>query len=39
LNMSVQQFPTNLIANMFNIGTEKFFEINESEKIAPKVEF
>ena len=39
LNMSVQQFPTNLIANMFNIGTEKFFEINESEKATPKVEF
>ncbi|HNY25564.1 MAG TPA: LemA family protein [Alphaproteobacteria bacterium] len=39
LNTAVQQFPTNLIANMFKIGTEKFFEIAESEKTAPKVEF
>ena len=39
LNTAVQQFPTNMIANMFHIGTEKFFEIEEAEKVAPKVEF
>jgi LemA protein len=39
LNTAVQQFPTNLIANMFKIGEEKFFEIIESEKSTPRVEF
>ncbi|MBN1325222.1 MAG: LemA family protein [Alphaproteobacteria bacterium] len=39
LNTAVQQFPTNMIANMFKIGEEKFFEITESEKSAPRVEF
>lgn len=39
LNTSIQQFPSNIIARMFGIGTEKFFEIAESEKAAPKVEF
>ncbi|MCQ2580924.1 MAG: LemA family protein [Alphaproteobacteria bacterium] len=39
LNTSVEQFPTNLIANMFGISKEKLFEIDESERKAPKVQF
>lgn len=39
LNTAVQQFPSNMIARAFGIGPEKFFEIAESEKTAPKVEF
>lgn len=39
LNTAVEQFPTNLIANMFGIGKEKLFEIDESERKAPKVQF
>ena len=39
LNTSIQQFPSNMIARMFGIMPEKFFEIAESEKVAPKVEF
>lgn len=39
LNTAVEQFPTNLIANMFGIGKEKLFEIDESERRAPKVQF
>lgn len=39
LNTSVQQFPSNIIANIFKIGQEQFFEIAETEKVAPKVEF
>ncbi|NMA32359.1 MAG: LemA family protein [Alphaproteobacteria bacterium] len=43
LNTSIQQFPSNIIANMFKFTPEKFFELDESEKEAvkkaPKVEF
>ena len=43
LNMRVQQFPSNIIANLFKITPEKFFELDEDEKKAvkkaPKVEF
>lgn len=39
LNTQIQQFPSSIVANMFKIGQEKFFEIDESEKAAPKVEF
>lgn len=39
LNTSVEQFPTNLIANMFGVSKEKLFEIDESERKAPKVQF
>jgi len=39
LNTAVEQFPTNLIANMFGIGKEKLFEIDEAERKAPKVQF
>lgn len=39
LNTAVEQFPTNLIANMFGIGKEKLFEIDDTERVAPKVKF
>ena len=39
LNTSIQQFPSNIVARMFGFMPEKFFEIDESEKKAPKVEF
>lgn len=39
LNTSIEQFPTNLIANMFGVSKEKLFEIDEAERKAPKVQF
>ncbi len=39
LNTQIEQFPSNIIANMFGITPEKMFEIDEKEKIAPKVAF
>ncbi len=39
LNNAIQQFPSNIVANMFHIGEEQFFKIDEAEKAAPKVEF
>jgi LemA protein len=42
-NTSVQQFPSSVIAKLFNFREEAFFEIDDSEKKAaqdaPKVEF
>ena len=39
LNTQIEQFPSNIIARMFNITQEKMFEMEESEKVAPKVKF
>ncbi len=39
LNTQIQQFPSNIVANMFHITEEKLFEMDESEKVAPKVKF
>ena len=39
LNTQIEQFPSNLIANMFGIKPEKMFEIDEAEKIVQKVKF
>ena len=39
LNTSIEQFPSNMVARAFGIMPEKFFEISESEKVAPRVEF
>ena len=43
LNISVEQFPSNIVANMFNVRQEKLFELDEAEravvKTAPKVQF
>jgi LemA protein len=39
-NSTVQSFPSNIIANLFNFKEEKFFAIqNEAEKAVPKVNF
>lgn len=43
LNTMIDQFPSNMIANLFKVAKEKFFELDEDEKAAakksPKVEF
>ena len=39
LNTLIEQFPTNLIAKMFGITSEKLFEIDDAERAAPKVKF
>ncbi len=39
LNTQIQQFPSNIVANMFHITEEKMFEMDEKEKVAPKVKF
>ncbi len=39
LNTQIEQFPSNIIARMFNIRQEKMFEMDEKEKAAPKVKF
>jgi LemA protein len=43
LNTTIQQFPSSLVAKLFRIAEEKFFELDESEaaaaKKAPRVEF
>jgi LemA protein len=39
-NTRIQQFPTNLIAGLFNFTRREFFEVKEaSEREAPKVSF
>lgn len=35
----LEMFPSNIIAGIFNFKPEPFFEINETEKEAPKVKF
>ncbi len=39
LNTQIDQFPTNIVARMFNIGPEKLFEIDATERTAPTVKF
>jgi len=39
LNTQIEQFPSNLVANMFHINKEHLFEMEESEKATPKVHF
>ena len=39
LNNQIEQFPSNIVAKMFNIVPEKLFEIDEVEKVVPKVQF
>ena len=39
LNTQIEQFPSNIIARMFNITPEKLFEIDDAEKSAPQVKF
>ena len=39
LNTQIEQFPSNIVARMFGITPEKLFEMDESERKAPKVSF
>ncbi len=39
LNTQIEQFPSNIVARMFNITPEKLFEIEAAERTAPKVAF
>ena len=39
LNNQIEQFPSNIIANMFGFTPEKMFEIDQDEKKAPRVKF
>ena len=39
LNTQIQQFPSNIVANMFHITAEKLFEIDEVERKAPQIKF
>lgn len=39
LNTQIEQFPSSIIANVCGIKPEKMFEIDETEKITPKVKF
>ncbi|MFB0918649.1 MAG: LemA family protein [Clostridiaceae bacterium] len=38
-NTRIQVVPTNIIAGMFGFTPEKFFEIAQEERVAPKVDF
>ncbi|MBI5681327.1 MAG: LemA family protein [Methanobacterium sp.] len=38
-NNKCQMFPSNILANFFGFENERYFEIEESEKIVPKVNF
>ena len=39
LNTQIEQFPSNIVARMFGITREKLFEMDESERVAPRVNF
>ena len=39
LNTQIEQFPSNIVARMFGITPERLFEMDESERHAPKVNF
>ncbi len=39
LNTQIEQFPSNIIANMFGIKHENLFKMTENERIAPQVKF
>jgi len=39
LNTRVEVFPSNLVAAMFSIGKEEFFEIEETARAVPEVRF
>lgn len=39
LNNAVEQFPSNIVARMFGIQSEKLFEVESAERKAPRVKF
>ena len=38
-NISIRSFPSNIVARLFNFELGVFFEIDESQREAPKVSF
>ncbi|MEO0102508.1 MAG: LemA family protein [candidate division WOR-3 bacterium] len=38
-NVACQQFPSNIVAKIFNFQLEEFYSVPEAEKEAPKVKF
>lgn len=38
-NVACQQFPSNIVARIFNFRLEEFYSVPEAEKEAPKVKF
>lgn len=38
-NTKVQSFPSNILANMFHFSSKNFFEMDDSEKATPDVNF
>lgn len=39
LNTQIEQFPSNIVANLFNITPEEMFEIDATERAVPQVNF
>ena len=39
LNNAIEQFPSNIVARMFNITSAKMFEADDSERATPRVKF
>ncbi|EQC46154.1 LemA family protein [Bacteriovorax sp. Seq25_V] len=39
LNISVQTFPGNIIANLFHFKKQDFFDVDESETVIPEIKF
>lgn len=39
LNTQIEQFPSNIVARTFGVLPEKLFEIDDAERVAPKVKF
>lgn len=39
LNARIRRFPTNIVAGMFGFSQREYFEVNESDKETPNVEF
>ena len=39
LNTRIEQFPSNLVARMFNVTPEKLFEMDDAQRVAPTVKF
>jgi LemA protein len=39
LNIAVESFPSNIIAGMFSFSKREYFEIEEAQKVMPKVSF
>ncbi len=38
-NTNIRVFPTNMLAGMFGFGPAEFFQVSESDKATPKVDF